>query len=348
MHDYLNTTTQNISWFKKTHDEGNLEMHPPFQRNPVWTDKQSSFLIDSILKGYPIPEIYLQEKVDSQGKTITIVVDGQQRITSFLRFIEDDFSIDETQSSKWGGLNFSDLTDEEKISFFKYKFVIRLLPDIDEEEIRNIFQRINRNNIALNSQELRQSTYRGDFIQSMNYIADKSYWDELNLFTPNKIRRMLDVEYISELAIAHLNGLQNKKKKLDYYYSLYEQDYPEREQIELIFDKVIGEIIQSIPEIKKTRWANMVDFYTLFLVLSENSDQFPLTANQRVQLNEQLITFASEVNQYQKSSDDIKRKISNQNVILYASGIRNSSDLGSRRNRATALKQILAPILDIK
>ena len=59
MKNYLNTTTYNISWFKKASDAGELEMSPPFQRNPVWTDRQKSFLIDSILNGYPIPEIYM-------------------------------------------------------------------------------------------------------------------------------------------------------------------------------------------------------------------------------------------------------------------------------------------------
>ena len=345
MNDYLNSTTQNISWFKKSFDEGTLEMHPPFQRNPVWTDKQSSFLMDSILKGYPIPEIYLQEKVDATGKTITIVVDGQQRIRSFLRFISGEYSIDETQSTRWGGMAFSELSEEDKIAFYKYKFVVRVLPDIDEEEIRNIFKRINQNNVALNPQELRQSTYRGEFIQSMNYLADKYYWDEIGLFTPAKVRRMLDVEFVSELAIAFLNGLQNKKSKIDYYYALYEQEYQEREEVETLFDKVIGEILQALPDIKKMRWANLVDFYTLFLVLAEKSSAFPLSADKREALRKRLTSFAQEVTLFQKTdASEEKRSGMSQNVMNYASGIRNSSDLGSRRIRANSLCSELADI----
>lgn len=344
MNDYLNSTTQNIAWFKKIYDEGTLEIHPPFQRNPIWTDKQCSYLIDSILRGYPIPEVYLQEKVDPDGKVITVVVDGQQRIRSFLRFIENEYSIDETQSTRWGGMCFDDLSEEERIAFFKYKFVIRVLPDIDEDEIRNIFQRINRNNIALNPQELRQSTYRGDFIQSMNYIADKKYWDDLGIFTPQKVRRMLDVEFISEIAIAYLNGLQNKKQKLDYYYRLYEQDYPEREEVETLFDKVIGEILQTLPNIKETRWSNMIDFYTLFLVLAEQEKQFPLDSERRSRLENVLVSFSNAISIYQKSNADEEEAPASKNVADYASGIRNSSDLGSRRIRFAALKSELSSI----
>lgn len=345
MIDYLNTTTQNISWFKKAFDEGCLEMHPPFQRNPVWTEKQRSFLIDSILKGYPIPEVYLQEKVDAEGKSITVVVDGQQRIGSFLRFIAGEFSIDASQSVRWGGMLFSDLSESEKISFYKYKFVVRILPDIDDEEIYNIFRRINQNNVALNEQELRQSTYRGDFIQSMNAIADKSYWDNLALFSPQKIRRMKDVEYISELSIAFLNGIQNKKQKLNYFYALYETDYPEREQVETLFDTVVGEIIQTLPTIKKTRWSNMVDFYTLFLLMAKYEAQLPLSSDKRTLLQERLLKFGEEVTRCQKSmSSEEKYEGTNQNVINYSSGIRNSSDLGSRRIRDTALTEELKEV----
>ena len=345
MIDYLNSTTQNISWFKKMYDEGTLEMHPPFQRNPVWTDKQSSFLIDSILNGYPIPEVYLQEKVDAEGKTITIVVDGQQRINSFIRFIEGDFYIDESQSAQWGGMSFDDLTQEDKIAFYKYKFVVRLLPDIEEDKIRDIFKRINQNNVALNSQELRQSTYKGDFIQSMNNIADKNYWDEIGLFTPQKIRRMLDVEYISELTVALLNGLQNKKTKLDFFYALYEQDYHEREWVESVIDAVVREIKQTLPFIKKTRWSNLVDFYTLFLVLAKKVDMFPLNAEKRNLLRERLISFSDSVTEYQKTDDEEATKASiDQHIIDYASGIRNSSDLGSRRIRFNSLNVVLEDI----
>lgn len=345
MINYLNCTTQNIAWFKKAYDDGLLEMHPPFQRNPVWTDKQSSFLMDSILKGYPIPEVYLQEKVDANGRTITVVVDGQQRISSLLRFIAGEFSIDESQSARWGGMSFSELSEAEKIAFYSYKFVVRVLPDIDDDEIRNIFQRINQNNIALNDQELRQSTYRGEFIQSMNMIADKPYWDDIALFSPQKVRRMKDVEFISELATAYLNGLQNKKKKLDYFYALYEQDYPEKEDVEEVFDKVIGEILQILPAIKKTRWSNLVDFYTLFLVLADHSAKLPLSSDNREILATRLLTFADEVTKCQKTTaSEEKYEGTNQNVINYASGIRNSSDLGSRRVRDTSLK---AEIQDI-
>lgn len=341
MKNYLDTTTYNISWFKKAYDAKELEMSPPFQRNPVWTEKQKSFLIDSVLNGYPIPEIYIQEKISADGKTKYVIVDGQQRIRSVLGFIAGDFEISEGESEKWAMCSFDDLSEDDKINFYSYKFVVRTLPDISDTEIRSIFQRINKNNVALNAQELRQSTYSGDFINSMNRISDKEYWKDIGLFSAEKVRRMLDVEFISELTIAFLNGHQNKKDKLDYYYVMYETEYTEVEYVETVFDKVCYELIQVLPDIKKTRWGKLIDFYSLFLVMADSETLLPLSQDNRVILRDKLIAFSNSVTAYQKREEGDKSQV-HPNVVLYASGIRNSSDLNCRKNRFAALKAELA------
>lgn len=295
---------------------------------------------DLILNGYPIPEIYIQEKISADGKTKYVIVDGQQRIRAVLGFIAGDYEISEDESTKWATFSFEDLSEEDRINFFSYKFVVRSLPDISDEEIRSIFQRINKNNVALNQQELRQSTYSGKFIQAMNRVSNKEYWKDLGLFSAEKVRRMLDVEYISELAIAVLNGHQNKKDKLDYYYALYETDFIEEESIEFTFDKVCNELVQVLPEIKKTRWSHLIDFYSLFTVLAEVQDSLPLAQDGREALHEKLLAFGNGITSYQRKSDDDK-KSDNTNIVLYASGIRNSSDLNARKNRYSALKSEL-------
>jgi hypothetical protein len=106
--------------------------------------------------------------------------------------------------------------------------------------------------LALNSQELRQATYWGPFINLMNDISDKEIWQKLNIFTQNDIRRMLDVEYISELTVAFLKGPQNKKNKLDEYYRFYEEEFEEGQYVEDVFSTVLSEIYKILPEIAKT------------------------------------------------------------------------------------------------
>jgi hypothetical protein len=82
---------------------------------------------------------------------------------------------------------------------------------------------------------------------------DDPFWAEAGLFSANDHRRMLDHEYLSELAIAYLHGPQNKKDRLDYYYQLYEERFEDRERLIRAFRKVTAEIDRLIIRLAGTR-----------------------------------------------------------------------------------------------
>ena len=217
MNSYLTTTNRNIAWFRNIYEQEKLDIQPPFQRNPVWTDRQKGFLIDTILHGFPIPEIYMKEKVDVNGDDKYIIVDGQQRIRACLEYVDNEYHINKLDSPEWGDLFFDDLNPEDKKKIFNYNFIVRVLPDVEEEDLRKIFQRLNRNVVALNKQELRNATYWGEFITLMGKLSDEVFWMDVGVFTPKDMKRMMDIEYISELSICYLHGIQNKKDSLDKY-----------------------------------------------------------------------------------------------------------------------------------
>jgi Protein of unknown function DUF262 len=107
--DFLDITTRTVAWLKNTLDAGQLTIKPPYQRNPVWVTPQKAALIDTILRGYPIPEIYLQEIVDSNGKEHHYVVDGQQRIrgaSSSWRAISRSIPISHLSTAKSSSMTF--------------------------------------------------------------------------------------------------------------------------------------------------------------------------------------------------------------------------------------------------
>lgn len=344
--NYLTTTNRNIAWFKGTFDRGELDMKPPFQRNPVWVTRQKSFLIDTILNGYPIPEIYMQETVDEQGKSKYIIVDGQQRTRAVLEYIEGKFCIDAKESPNLADLYFEDLTSDQKKTFFQYNFVIRVLPDVPEEELRTIFQRLNKNVVSLNKQELRQATYWGSFIKAMNLISNKEYWGKIDIFTPNDIRRMLDVEYISELAIFALHGYQNKKDNLDKYYEHYEEEFDNEKEIIDTFDTVNGELLKILPTIADTRWSKKTDYYTLFGLFARNKQSLPLSKEKRELARVKLVEFANELNSFVKTDKD-DDNISYSNATLeYGRGIRASTDIGSRKAREAGLVLQLSGVFE--
>ncbi len=91
--EFLNSTSHNVEWFQLQNTLERPTIQPPFQRRAVWLGPEKSWLIDTILRQYPIPELYLQQLITDAGTTEHIVVDGQQRITTCLEYLANDFEI---------------------------------------------------------------------------------------------------------------------------------------------------------------------------------------------------------------------------------------------------------------
>ncbi|MDA1054415.1 MAG: DUF262 domain-containing protein [Planctomycetota bacterium] len=209
-----------------------------------------------------------------------------------------------------------------------------------DEELRSIFQRINRNNVTLNAQELRHATYWGSFISLMEEIANFEFWSSAGIFSANDTRRMLDVEFISELAVALLNGFQNKKKNLEDYYQQYEMAFDDAGRVKNIFMKVLGELEQVIPELQKSRWRKKSDFYTLFLCLTDHATLLPLSSEKRAELGRLLQEFATTVDAIISGET-----APNDDFAAYVKHVeRAASDLGSRKARHNALSKHLQPV----
>jgi len=347
MQRYLNTTHRSSVWFKKTFDSGDLIIKPPFQRNPVWSIRQKSALIDTMLLEYPIPELYMQEVTDAEGSQKHILVDGQQRIRSILTFIAGEFEL-EDESPNWAGLSFEDLSQPDRKRIFEYNFVIRLLPEMPDEEVRAIFQRVNKNTTVLNSQELRHATYWGPFIKLMEELSDYEFWSVAGMFSANDRRRMLDIEFISELAVAVLNGLQNKKKLLEEFYQQYETNFEDEEKLRTIFIRVLGEIEQLLPNIAVSRWRKKSDFYTLFVKLARHEATLPLPGDQRALASRSLIYLASSVDEVIREGQ-IDSGLADERIFDYVHHVeRAASDLGARTGREEVLDNLLEPIFPVK
>lgn len=342
---YLQSTHHSVSWFNNRFRDGELELTPPFQRNPVWTEKQKSYLIDSILNGLPIPELYMQEYSSSNGVERHVVVDGQQRIRACLEFIENRFPLSETDTDAWRDLTFESLSEPLKKKLFGYNFLVRLLPEMPESQLRSMFSRLNRNVVALNSQELRHATYWGPFIKSMESLADEPFWAEFGVFTPNDIRRMLDIEYVSELAVAYLHGVQNKKESLETWYSAYESEFENRAEVEGCFRKVAGELGQLLPNLHETRWRKKSDFYSLFLWLASRHRDLPLDRGQRDRCAAALVEFGEKVSELLRSDEPIDPNGGPERAYALAVA-RAASDFQSRKKRSEAIEKLLSPLVD--
>jgi hypothetical protein len=245
-------------------------------------------LIDSILKDIPIPKVFLAKSLD-EAKSIRNVIDGQQRLTSILSFLRDEFTLDAPYNGEFQDKKFSELPKETQKHILRYNIDINEFTDPTEAQEREIYARINKYSVALNSQELRQAEFPGDFLDLAREIADLSFWEDYRFFTQSFIRRNLDVEFISETIILLIGGIQDKKGMLDDYYYKYSSMKNKNEifkeyvsiveEIKIILDGILqydGDYLNFWDEeevkkrrIRKSRFTQQADFYSLMHAMRE-------------------------------------------------------------------------------
>jgi hypothetical protein len=258
-------------------DKGTILVDDSFQRQFVWGAKDQIALIETILLGYPIPEIYLwQTSTDpDSGETKLSVVDGQQRIRSVYNFIKDEFKLEkrylEDGAANYSGKYFSELSPVDKSEIWKYPFTARLIKEeISYADIVKLFLRLNRTNIALNPQELRNAAFGGKFLRLADKIASLSFWTEHNVFNATDLRRMGDIQFISTLLIFLRRGIEEETSQavLNRLYDQYNEVYTEERKDLAMFNKILKlmeELVvgkKHMPQALKSK----THFYTLFVL----------------------------------------------------------------------------------
>ena len=136
---------------------GKLTIQPEYQRNYIYADgKRDVAVIESILKGYPLGLIYFN-KINSENLE---VLDGQQRITSFGRFVTNKFAIKDQNGMEQ---YFSGIAKDKQDLILQTKLLIYECEGT-ESEIKEWFKTINIAGVPLNNQELLNAVYSGQFV----------------------------------------------------------------------------------------------------------------------------------------------------------------------------------------
>src|SRR5215207_7440753 len=141
--------------------EGRLIPRPDFQRRLVWSNKDKSAFLDTVLLNYPFPEVYVAAgNVDVEtGVGTELLVDGQQRLTTLYQY----FNASPDLVLSGNVTPYARLSRDEKEQFLQYDVVVRDLGAVDIDVLRGDFQRINATKYALNAMEIHNSRYEGEF-----------------------------------------------------------------------------------------------------------------------------------------------------------------------------------------
>lgn len=235
-----------VQWSEK----GELELSPKYQRNNVWNEKAKAYLIDTIIRGLPIPPIFLRQQVDINTKsTRREIIDGQQRIRAILEYVVDEkFAIKKSHNKAYGGKKYSDLDEEAKEAILDFDILAEVVTEKDEGLIYDMFARLNSNNYVLNKQEIRNSKYWGDFKVLVYNLASqyRDFFLLYHLLSDNDCTRMRDAELITSMIIVLQEGIVSETPtSVDKIYEKYDSSFDEDGKLEDIFVSVM-DVIEKV------------------------------------------------------------------------------------------------------
>lgn len=187
-------STITISQFYEYYQLGKFNFNPSYQREGgIWKDSDKSYLIDTIFKNFPMPSVFLEQKIEN-GKTFYDVIDGKQRLTTIIGFIENKVSLpknfdnDEYGYSKLNGKSMCEVNDlavEDDVVreyvdiFWGYKIGVEYIEKPNKNIVQGIFDRLNRNGVRLNPAELRKAKYNDtDIYKAIFKVVNSKLYNE--------------------------------------------------------------------------------------------------------------------------------------------------------------------------
>lgn len=341
------------------------DVQPAFQRKLVWKKQHKINFIETILLNYPFPEIYIAPgKMDSVNLTYCdVVVDGQQRTTTLINYIEGK----DVFAQKLSKIKaFKDLTEDERRNFLNFEVSIRYLKNANQEQIKNIFQRINSSEYSLNQIEKHNAQYGdSEFMLFAKQITEENLDQEIiehrltksnrdilhnffvinsKIFNTNDLDRMLALQYIMTLLATMIDKGEyfHRTQKIEEYIEKFNGEFPDA----YIYESSLVNIIKTIDSLEldsNSIWFTKANMFTLIielyrLVISEKDKG--LEDINISTLKNTLEKFEKSYHKYLLDKENYQEN--QQGEILYFEGSRQGlNDIGPRKNRGKLMEEFI-------
>jgi len=177
-----------------------------YQRDEdVWEKWMESYLIDTILRGYSIPLIYIHKKKAKQ-----YIVDGQQRINTIKKFYKNKIELQMRDSkdiikANGNATTYKDLSDEYKDNFDRYPLHIAYLENYSDEEIRSMFKRLQTGK-PLNPGE-KLNSYPGLLIPALRSLRNHRFFTNVTTYSGSRHKHLFLASQLLFLEHSGINDL---------------------------------------------------------------------------------------------------------------------------------------------
>ena len=280
-------TVYTVSNFVDWQRSGSLQLKPIFQRREVWSSKAKSLLIDSVVRGLPMPIVFLRATQDIDTLSTRFeVVDGQQRLRTLFSYIDptllkdyeaarDDFAVLPVHNKEISDTPFKKLPADVRAAILGYEISTHVLQhNTADEVVLRIFARLNSTGSKLNHQELRNAAFFGVF-KSIAYelaIRNLPLWRRWNVFSDDQFARMVEVETTSDLLGSMLYGIQGKSQpKLDKLYGNLDDEFSGSEVLGSRFQRTMEAIDEILgAHLADSQLRRQALFYSFFTAIYDH------------------------------------------------------------------------------
>jgi hypothetical protein len=311
---------------------GEITPRPEFQRNLVWSNADKLRFLDTVLSGYPFPEIYLATgDVDLETAEGTeMLVDGQQRITTLHQYFTAFPGLKLSSDIK----PYDAMTKEEKSAFLNYEVAVRHLGIIGPEQIREVFKRINSTSYSLNAMEINNARYNGPLKRCAEWVAQRPFFANHDTFSAREVRRMRDVVYSLTIVISMLSTYFHRDDAIEEYLERYNDEFPEDNEIRGRIENVISFIERCTFPDKSRAWKK-----TDLLALMVEVDR--LVNKEARMLDSQAVGVA--VEHFYKRVDAEMAESSGDDALqtYFKTTVQATNDRTSRVNRGKVLRAVI-------
>lgn len=260
-------------------DTNKLDLKPDFQRKFVWTQEHQEQFLDTILHGYPFPEIYVCQGVIDTVKlrTTQVVIDGQQRLTTIKNYIEGRFDKPLKMVTPY-----AELSEDERSMFLSYQIVVRDIGKIDDDLVREIFRRINLTKFKLEDIEIHNAVYDGKYIQTAKSIVEDIKLEDYGVFHESEFTRMADLHFVLQvMSTLERGGYYHRDNEIEKCVAEFNEEYPDSNKMKSMILRTF-DLIEQLKLPLDSIWFRKSNFFTLAVELSF-ADVVPANISERLE-----------------------------------------------------------------
>lgn len=148
----MKTKTQTLSVEKIFRRRSRIDLDPIFQRGKVWKLAKQQYLIDTIIKGWGIPKLYLAVEKDSRGEENLICIDGKQRLNAIFYFLNNGFKLSPKHTPTFKDKLYKNLPMNIKDKINAFSITVEKVSEASDQELGELFKRLQLG-VSLNSAE---------------------------------------------------------------------------------------------------------------------------------------------------------------------------------------------------